>query len=218
VFWLLGRAIAANPGHWTFLRDLLADVYVWWAEGVHLRPQPKRERGQRRWEQPYVFEMAEWSLPYTDPEAEPMCTATLEGHLGYALIQLAAFVHAQLPPSANAPVMRAERRYQFDDGIRRRFRPGGGYFKHIVARWETVLMPFSAALALPDVVLSREDLAYVHLMGATLMGAELTGATLNRATLNRATLTGATLTGATLIGATLRGATLPSTPKVHGKT
>ena len=69
-------------------------------------------------------------------------------------------------------------------------------------------MPFSAALALPDVVLSREDLAYVHLMGATLTEAELTGATLNRADLTRATLTGATLIGATL----------PSTPKVHGKT
>ena len=90
MFWLLGRAITANPARWTFLRDLLADLYGWWAEGVHLRPQPKREKGHQRWEQPYVVELAEWSLPYTDPEAEPMRTVVLDGHLGYALIQLAA--------------------------------------------------------------------------------------------------------------------------------
>jgi hypothetical protein len=199
VFWLLSRAIAANPGRWTFLGDLLADVYAWWAEGVHLRPQPKRERGQHRGEQPYVFEMVEWSLPYTDPEAEPMRTISLDGHLGYALIQLAAFVHAQLPPSADSPVIRAECRYQFNDGIWRRFRPGsGGYFKHIVARWETVLMPFSAVLALPRVVLSREDLAHVDLRGANLREADLRGADLG--------------------GADLTRTIFPSTPKGHGKT
>jgi hypothetical protein len=175
VFWLLGRAMTANPGRWTFLRDLLADVYAWWAEGVHLRPQPKRERGQHRWEPPYVVEMVQWSLPYTDPEAEPMRTATLDGHLGYALIQLTAFVHAELPPSADAPVTQAERPYQVDDGTGRRFRPGGGYFKPIVARWETFLRPLAGELVLPRVVLSNplalsnppegspEDLRYVNL-------------------------------------------------------
>jgi uncharacterized protein YjbI with pentapeptide repeats len=209
VFWLLSRAIAANPGRWTFLRDLLADVYAWWAEGVHLRPQPKRERGRHRWEQPYVFEMVEWSLPYTDPEAEPMRLVALDGHLGYALIQLAAFVHAQLPPSTDSPVLHGEGRYQYDDGTRRCFRPGnGGYFKHIAARWATVLMPFWVRLALPRVVLADEPLAHVDLSGADLGGANLTRADLSGANLWEADLGGANLTRANLSGANLWEASL----------
>ncbi|HMV66799.1 MAG TPA: TIR domain-containing protein, partial [Myxococcota bacterium] len=38
LFWLVEQAIAARPGRWIRLRDLLADVYGWWAEGVPLRP------------------------------------------------------------------------------------------------------------------------------------------------------------------------------------
>ena len=89
LFWLLVKEIRAETPRWVWLRDLLLDVYVWWAEGVHLRPQPKRERGGRSWEPGYMKELLEQALPFDPDDAvEPMPSPTLDAHLGYALMQV----------------------------------------------------------------------------------------------------------------------------------
>jgi len=211
LFWLLERAVEQHPRRWIVLRDLLADVYAWWAEGAHLRLQPVRERGQIVWGPPYVGELAKWVLPFRDSTAEPQRTATIDGNLGYALIQLTAWVHSLLRATEHEGRLR--RPYQrltssdspTGQGSRGtiRFCPGNGYFRQIVARWETVVMPFAPEYVLPDVWLEGEELP-----GGNLMRADLTRANLVRVGFAGANLAGACLAGAQLAGADLTAADL----------
>ena len=97
LFWLIEQAITAEPARWVWLRDLLLDVYVWWAEGVHLRPQPKRDRDSRNWRAACIEELLKDTLPFdSKADAEPPRSTTLDAHLGEALIEMTALVHRLL--------------------------------------------------------------------------------------------------------------------------
>ncbi len=84
---------------WERVRDGLADLWDWWGEGVHLRPQPP----EQPWMQaPPLFatEVIQWSMPM-DPEKrmrpiEPKRTASVDAHLGDGLFRLCAPIHFDL--------------------------------------------------------------------------------------------------------------------------
>ena len=224
LFWLIERAIADQPQRWVLVRDLLADVYAWWAEGVHLRLQPIRERGQLSWKPPYVFELAQWALPYKDANAEPQRTATIDGYLGYALMQLTAWVHSQLRETKQTTGF--QRPYQRSLPSRCvRFCPGNNYFRNILARWEAVLMPFETSYVLPDVWLEGEhlagillpqaDLTRANLKRVNLRGASLATAFLEDVDLSYGVLDSAILTHAVLIRTHLEGARLTNADMSH---
>lgn len=86
---------------WTSVRDGLADVWSWWAEGVHLRPQPIEDTGAFKLpEPPYVQQLIKISNAL-DPEKmrkaqSPNRSVTLDAHLGDGLVRLCALVHYQL--------------------------------------------------------------------------------------------------------------------------
>ena len=231
LFWLVDRAISRNTDRWIYLRDLLADVYGWWAEGVHLRPQPIRERGQLSWRTPYVMDMVKWSLPYTKPHAEPPRCASMDANLGYALIQLTAHVHWRLLETT--PSAEYNRPYQSRHKETLRFCPGEKYFKQIAARWQTIFYPFSPTIKLPAADLRGEDLRGIDLSNANLVmtllneanlvlgnleaanlaranltNADLTASCLNHANLSQADLTAAVLHRASLVKANLDSAKL----------
>jgi hypothetical protein len=63
LLWLLKKEIEAGPKLWEWICGLLLDIYIWWAEGVHLRPQPIRKRGKTEWLPAFVNELLEYSLP-----------------------------------------------------------------------------------------------------------------------------------------------------------
>lgn len=216
LFWLVDRAISRNIDRWIYLRDLLADVYGWWAEGVHLRPQPIRERGQLSWKSPYVTDMVKWALPYTKPNVEPPRTASMDANLGYAMIRLTAHVHYRLLSSS--PSIEYNRPYQTQRGTTLFFRPGNNFFSPIAARWQTIFYPFFPAVALPaadlsgeqlgEIDFSRADLVEAWLTRANLSGANLEAANLARVRLQEADLTFANLNKANLFDADLTQASL----------
>jgi uncharacterized protein YjbI with pentapeptide repeats len=221
LFWLLERAAKEHPRRWVFVRDLLADVYGWWAEGVHLRPQPVRERGQIVWSDPYVVELAKWVLPFTDADAEPRRTTTIDGNLGYGLMQLTAWIHSLLRDVSDpgAPVRPYQR---LSAGKTVCFCPGNGYFRQILARCATVIMPFAPQYALPDVWLEGEDLSgenfnEADLTRANLARCNLAAAVLFYARLTQATLSGADLSSANLFSANLTGAELRKVDLGHAR-
>jgi hypothetical protein len=86
---------------WEVVRDRLADLWDWWAEGVHMRPQPYREKGKSNitFNPPYALRLAE-QIPPTDlPRGsfpEPVCLTTLDAHLGDALLRLNCALHFQI--------------------------------------------------------------------------------------------------------------------------
>jgi uncharacterized protein YjbI with pentapeptide repeats len=81
---------------WEFVRDALADLWDWWAEGVHLRPQPQHSRRDVALDPPYAQELVEISLPVDVPRGtipEPPRIVVADAHLGDALFRLNAWTH-----------------------------------------------------------------------------------------------------------------------------
>ena len=210
LFWLIEKDIDAETDRWVWLRDLLLDVYIWWAEGVHLRPQPRVKKGARTWETAYIQRMIADALPY-DPndKAEPFRSTGLDAHLGEALLQITALVHHHLLDSPVAERGREElRAYYCRPDQPTRFRPGGeGHIDKLFARINAAGWRLPGRMAWKARLMSV-DLHQADLTGADLTGAELTGADLTGADLTWAVLLGAELTGAVLTEAVLREANL----------
>jgi uncharacterized protein YjbI with pentapeptide repeats len=86
---------------WELMRDRLVDLWDWWAEGVHMRPQPYRERGKSslNFNPPFALQLAEYLVPANLPRGvlpEPVRLTTLDAHLGDALLRLNCTLHFQI--------------------------------------------------------------------------------------------------------------------------
>ena len=214
LFWLIERDTEDAPDRWVWLRDLLLDIYIWWAEGVHLRPQPKSGRGGREWHAPFINHLTIEALPYDPNESVDSIRHTgIDAHLGDALMQMTAFVFDKMrsmPADRTEGGLRAIYCGQQDVA---RFRPGGeGYLKPLFARINAEGWRIGGEMAHNSVLTfidaSRENLSRANLIRADLRGADLRGANLSRADLRGANLSGANLSGADLRGANLSGANL----------
>ncbi|HEX7999482.1 MAG TPA: pentapeptide repeat-containing protein [Pyrinomonadaceae bacterium] len=83
---------------WTTVRDGLADLWDWWAEGVHLRPtQTKNKSGIYETGEPYVQELIMLSAPRDYAQRrkplELERTLTPDARLGDGLFRISALVH-----------------------------------------------------------------------------------------------------------------------------
>lgn len=191
LFWLLGRAIEAEPERWVWLRDLLLDVYIWWAEGVHLRRQPGCARDPREWATAFVEEMVLGALPFDSKvHAEPPRSTALDAHLGDALMEITALVHRLLldRPTNDQPGVGFRPVYRTTGDIPR-FKPGGGgHFRNLVARinaagWRP-LGEFPANTSMASVSFAEEALFLLVLVQADLSRADLFEANCWRATID----------------------------------
>jgi uncharacterized protein YjbI with pentapeptide repeats len=227
LLWLLKGEIETEPERWEWICDLLLDVYIWWAEGVHLRPQPVRKRGTSDWNPAFVNGLLEYSLPF-DPEASaaPIRSVALDAHLGDALMQITAAAHALRPTPVRVDPDRdglVRPNYRRLNGGSRQFAPGGGgYFAVLCYRvnaagWRpTGRFPVEAHL--PAVELGKENCGRLVFAEANMINSSLKevylshayfyGANLERANLERANLEGANLEHANLEGANLKDANL----------
>lgn len=94
------EALTANQ--WSQVRDGLAEVWHWWAEGVHLRPQPVYDKKTKHtdFNRAFVEDLVIHDLPYDRGnkyrELAPARTMTMDAHLGDALIRIAAIVHYEI--------------------------------------------------------------------------------------------------------------------------
>jgi len=82
---------------WKYVRDGLADLWEWWCDCAHLRPQVRTDRWKKSViEPPFVEELIRWAAPLTaeENEALPLASATsIDAHLGDSLCQICAMVH-----------------------------------------------------------------------------------------------------------------------------
>lgn len=233
VFWLIDRAAAVNREAWIWLRDLLNDIYCWWAEGSPVRARPVRRRSRTEWEPPLVTELIEDDLPRDGRVRETtLSTFDYDAHLGEVLIQLTAFVHALLHDS---PMLEGARNRQIGCSGDVRFRPFDGEARQLIGRMSSDLnRPQGTGLAgayLRRVDLSREDLigcdfrdadlrealmydiegrqmvlTEADMMGTELANSNMMGANMIRARLTNSLFTGVDLTAALLVDADLCGA------------
>ncbi len=91
---------ALSQDEWKRVRDGLADLWDWWGEGVHLRPQPRKEMGKLEHSKPLALKVVEADRPWTwsasDPLPIPTRIAAIDAHLGDGIFNLAADVHREI--------------------------------------------------------------------------------------------------------------------------
>jgi hypothetical protein len=211
---------------WRRVRDGLADLWDWWGEGIHLRPQPyKGPRRELLYKEPFVSALIQNSLSREAAPATlgPPRTTTLDAHLGYGLFTLCVLVHHYLlaasnernqgAPAEGGPAVLRVYQSEVEEGTATggvRFAPsktGKDYFKNYVYRIASAgLRPNGWFPAFCD--LRSIDLSDAQLISMDLFGARLDNAVLRRGILYRATLDEATLVGADLRAAMLEQATL----------
>lgn len=225
-------AEALSLEEWRRVRDGIADAWDWWGDGVHLRPQPKRERGEHSYEhrKPLALVIAEDFRSRSTPSVcpTPPRTNTVDAHLGESLFLLAASCHAKLaaidglfgtttlscPARYIGPneLSSVGRRYQTvaqrSGQGSRLFRPSGPdqmrFFSYCSRVNAGGMKPLGP---FPSGV----DLCGVDLTGAMLAGLEMSRASFSGSILRRADLTRALLLGVDLINADLLNADLRST-------
>ncbi|MEY2502186.1 MAG: hypothetical protein QOI07_2520 [Verrucomicrobiota bacterium] len=96
-------ALPALPiEHWEGIRDRVADMWKWWGEGVHMRPQPlwDEDTGQVTLQRSYAEKLVDLDAP-RDRSAgrrklQPSRTTTMDAHLGDGLFRLSAILHYQI--------------------------------------------------------------------------------------------------------------------------
>lgn len=99
---------------WEVVRDALADVWDWWGDGVHQRPQPKRAKdGRIEFERSAADEMVEWCASPTatlDELPAPSLITQVDAHAGEVLFRLTARVHYAINEATgwNPPELTAE--------------------------------------------------------------------------------------------------------------
>jgi uncharacterized protein YjbI with pentapeptide repeats len=205
LFWLIDAAIDADPRRWIWVRDLLCDVYTWWAGRAHLQMHAERVRGRQQWSRPAIVEMLEDALPVEDHSViTSRSTTRVDAILGQALLQLTAHVHARLTdyPTTGDRLHQSVRRGSV------RFRPFLESAHTLVARMTSSDSP--QGIGLTSAYLAGTDLGAADLQGADLAGANLGGAALELAAAAGTSFEGASLRGANLTNANLGGASLLS--------
>jgi hypothetical protein len=158
--WEIGRAFSPNTVHqsgtpttgisiaeWRRIRDGLADLWGWWGEGGHLRPQRHRDfyDNSIKTSDAYVNKLILWDSP-RDERIDKWGfarTTTMDAHLGDALFMLCASVHAEMGDMADdeTPDEKDLGEYQSLRTISQKrivvFRPSGNhsyYFKYYTHR------------------------------------------------------------------------------------
>ncbi|KJR42645.1 pentapeptide repeat protein [Candidatus Magnetoovum chiemensis] len=220
--WVGSPTEAIRNEEWVIVRDALADLWAWWAEGAHLRPNLNIIKKHQYTTKPaFVEKLIEWKLPqdfdrdvYMNLVADS--STTMDGHLGDGLFLLNVLVHAELAKTLKSNEDEPKRVYQSRDNKGRiRFRPTGDngmYFKYYIARinaagwYPEEFFPRNQTMEMIDLV--EADLRWANLHEADLRWANLRWANLHTAVLQGADLRWADLSGAELRMAELSGAKL----------
>jgi uncharacterized protein YjbI with pentapeptide repeats len=225
---------------WELIRDAMADLWDWWGEGVHLRPQPKER--QKIWsfdKPPYVVELAKLAMRRANFNRKrpprPIRTTTIDAHLGYALFQLNCFLHYfisqadgwnEAVAAAGAKDIWAQKRsaprpYQiiveYEDKDFIQFSPSGespDYFRNYIDRINGAGVQPGGRHRMP-VMFSPDFPAFKMLRGVNFEGATLNNVSfgacdLTAANFQHSDLEHAELTSAQMASANLEGANLYS--------
>lgn len=213
---------------WKWLRDVLADLWEWWADGAHLRPQIKNDRRKGSTvEASLVEELIRWAAPKSVPEDDTLeleSAFSLDAHLGEGLCELCALVHFHIATAdgwtgwelSKTELVEIEPRRKFQKDIKSGkndfvlFAPGGlklkeGYnedFHQYIAR-------VNAAYGRPrDTFPTSAFLAGTFLQGVTFAGESLGDVNFTNAFLSGASFFRAYSRQASFLGANLNNSNL----------
>jgi len=209
---------------WKYVRDGLADLWEWWCDCAHLRPQVRADRWKKSViEPPFVDELIRWAAPLTAEEndALPLESATgIDAHLGDALCQICAMVHFYIALNEGLDWIEPRRLEYVESGGKRKcqrlakrdqielalFAPGAERVSP--RRYNPTFKQYCARVNSAYGSPLREFPSRVILNGVNLARADLYLSTLGDARLNSACLVDADLSESKLSGADLSRACL----------
>lgn len=225
---------ALSREEWEIIRDGLADLWEWWVDGAHMRPQIKtdRRRGTGIVEPAFVEELVSEAAPKAvelDETLQLENPISLDAHLGDALFQLCAWVHYFIAKADGWLEPREEGKAPTPDQLWKGVTARKVQFvfelgEKVIGEGEAP-HPFQSAIVRPgnpwrvfapsgsepgtfQRCLARVNSAEGRLAGTFPSKVEGNGIDLRGARLNGARLNGARLYGAILDGASLDGASL----------
>ncbi len=211
--------------HWQYVRDGLADVWDWWAEGVLLRSKPKLagKREMTTFTDPFVVDLSRLCSPldsarWKEELPDVVRLITVDARLGEAFFHLNSVIHSELirrqieagkDVPLDASQSQSRRRYQValfsGDNSHIMFAPSGEdyrYFANFCARinapgWRP-LGAFPSHVFGRHLFLAGVDLRQQQLVKADFSGSFLKGANLSGTDLSEAIFNNACLDEATL--------------------
>jgi hypothetical protein len=207
---------------WRNVRDGLADVWGWWNESVHLRPQAEYKRGRKVYEKPaFVNELLENAMPFSEErDLPPPAVNALDAHLGEAFCYLNVFLHNFLRHKGeenkncrrHQSIFQNEKRFKPSADKKRIYTDKFADFYYAVGRINGIgdrpRNVFPVKMDLTAIDLSSCYLDGLVFASARLDNARLNNAILDNARLNNASLDYASLDYAILINAILINASL----------
>jgi uncharacterized protein YjbI with pentapeptide repeats len=216
---------------WKYVRDGLADLWEWWGDCAHLRPQVKTDRWRKSViKPPFVEELIRWAAPLTAEENETLpleSSTSIDAHLGDALCQICAMVHFYVAVNEGLELVKpGVLEYVESEGMRKcqrlakrdqielvLFAPGseGVKSRRINPTFKHYFTRINSAYGSP----LREFPSRAILNGVCLTGADLSFTILGGVRLDSADLSGADLSDADLIGANLACANLADVELSH---
>jgi len=209
--WAQAPSDALSISQWEEVRTALADLWDWWAEGVHLRNQYGEDGISLK--APYVSQLIELATPrLRDDQPAPPRTVTMDSNLGQGLCQLAVSVHYVLARTSGVlglqgtaqQCRRCQTVVESDGRTWIRFAPSGQspeYFNNYANRISssgtraTNSRDWPSGADLRAVDLRRADLMLLNLLGTKLDHADLSGALLEATSYMGARLRSANLSG-----------------------
>jgi uncharacterized protein YjbI with pentapeptide repeats len=211
---------------WRSVRDGMADVWGWWAESAHLRPQAVRKKGKDIFDEPpFVHELIQHCLPFSEERELPSQDANaMDAHLGEAFCLLNVCLHHFLLDEVEE--YQECRKYQSTLWDGRRFKPASTNddnrfdFYQYCGRVNSVnnrprgIFPENAYLTsidLREMILVGLIFFRTNLRNAHLFNTNCLSTIFDNANLDFAILQGANLQNATFRAASLRYANLQST-------
>jgi hypothetical protein len=219
-----GATTPCTREEWFRIRTLLADLWDWWGDGVHMRPQP-REREDSVGIDWSEKSLAERMVPKCRPLTattlaelgEPVRTVTLDAHLGDAVFRLNAWVHWYLQRHSGEESAREERRSQGIANGKIRFRPtckNPEYFSFFCSRitgagWrpegEFPQRIFGRGIDLEDTTLSFINFYHADLEESSLRNSPVFGCCFQDANLTNCSLEDASVIQTDFVFACLDG-------------
>jgi uncharacterized protein YjbI with pentapeptide repeats len=221
---------------WKKIRDGLADLWKWWGNEIHLRPQTSySERKGLTIHEPYVLDLIDWSAPLDRTSLRNLSfgsSTTIDAHLGDGLFRLCAVLHSEIAKVEgwlengdllnplnfwiDAEVVLSPKPHEYQVTVTREkqtwilFAPLGNF----LISFRSYCFRINSAVSRPGGEFPAKCsfngvfLSGVELAQLNFASADLRGANLIGTNLYGANLNKANLIGANLIGANLIGAKL----------